>query len=847
MLQLTFKNLLARKLRLVTTGIAVFIGVAFMAGTMVLTDTVTATFDSLFRDVNAGIDVQVRKASSVEAGGMEVRGRVEDDLISTISAVDGVGNAVGFIQGFTQITGTDGEPVGNPGQGAPTFGMSWVDDPDLNPFTLAEGRAPRADNEIVIDRGSAKEGSIELGDTIDVDAAKPAPKMTVVGIAVFGNADSPLGASVTLYTPTAAQAYVGEPGMVDVIGVRAADGVSDEVLRSRIEAVLTDDYEAQTGAEVTEENQNQMASNLSFFSTFMLTFALIALFVGSFIIYNTFSILVAQRMREVALLRAVGASRRQVVGSVIVESIAVGLIAAVLGIAGGIGVAGLLKGLLAAVGFDIPAGGLVLTPGTVIVSLLVGVAVTVAAAIMPARRAARVAPVDALSGNAAEIDDHLGKRIAIGAVVTAAGAALGFFGLFGDTSQAGPLVGLGGVLMFVGIAILGPVVARPVASILGRPLPAIRGVAGTIARENAMRNPRRTSATAAALMIGVALVGFITIFASSAKAAIRDIIGEQFVGDFVVQSGTWGFGGLEPGVAERIAGLPEVEAASGFRFGPAAVDGEGVATGSVDPVAYAKVINLEVRAGSIESLGTDGFAVDQSVADEKGWKVGDVVPVTFAASGEQPLELRAIYEVDEIGPEVMFSTALHDANYTEKFDAEVYVKVASGVSTADAERAIAAAIGDQANADIVDREGYINAQASDINQMLSLIYALLGLAIVIAVLGIANTLALSIHERTRELGVLRAVGMTRSQLRTSVRWESVIIAMFGTTVGLAIGVAFGWAMVQALKDEGFDTLVIPIGPLAIVTMLAAACGVIAAIRPARRAAKLDVLAAIATT
>jgi putative ABC transport system permease protein len=334
MLRLTFKNLLARKLRLVTTGIAVFIGVAFMAGTMVLTDTVTATFDSLFRDVNAGIDVQVRKASSVEAGGMEVRGRVEDDLISTISAVDGVGNAVGFIQGFTQITGTDGEPVGNPGRGAPTFGMSWVDDPDLNPFTLAEGRAPRADNEIVIDRGSAKEGSIELGDTIDVDAAKPAPKMTVVGIAVFGNADSPLGASVTLYTPTAAQAYVGDPGMVDVIGVRAADGISDEVLRSRIDAVLTDDYEAQTGAEVTEENQNQMASNLSFFSTFMLTFALIALFVGSFIIYNTFSILVAQRMREVALLRAVGASRRQVVGSVIVESIAVGLIAAVLGIAG---------------------------------------------------------------------------------------------------------------------------------------------------------------------------------------------------------------------------------------------------------------------------------------------------------------------------------------------------------------------------------------------------------------------------------------------------------------------------------------------------------------------------------
>ncbi|HVM40258.1 MAG TPA: ABC transporter permease, partial [Acidimicrobiia bacterium] len=514
MLSLTLKNLWARKLRLVTTGVAVLIGVAFMAGTLVLTDTVQATFDDLFADVNAGMDVQVRRASTVESDGFEVRGRVDASALPIVESVDGVELAAGAIQGFTQITGTDGKPIGNPGQGAPTFGMSWLDDDDLNPFDVVEGRAPEADNEIVIDRGSAKDGKISVGDVIELDAARPVPPMTVVGIVMFGNADSPGGASFVGYTLEAAQAYVGEPGQYDAIVVRAADGVTQDELRSRIEAALPDGLEARTGAEITAENQSDIREGLSFFSTFMLTFALIALFVGSFIIYNTFSILVAQRTREVALLRAVGASRRQVLQSIVVESLAVGVIASVLGLVAGIGVAGALKALLTAVGIDIPAGGTVLTTGTIVTSLVTGVVVTMVAALMPARRAAKVAPVAALSEAAAETDDHLGKRIALGGVVTAVGSAAGFYGLFLAGSKPQVFVGLGGVVMFIGLAILGPVIARPVASAIGRPLPAFRGMAGTLARENAIRNPRRTSATAAALMIGVALVGFITIFAS---------------------------------------------------------------------------------------------------------------------------------------------------------------------------------------------------------------------------------------------------------------------------------------------------------------------------------------------
>ncbi|HEX7167185.1 MAG TPA: FtsX-like permease family protein [Acidimicrobiales bacterium] len=847
MLAITFKNLRARKLRLLTTGLAVLIGVAFMAGTFVLTDTIQRTFDDLFAGVNAGVDVQVRQASNVEVDGFEARGRLDESVVAQVAAVDGVATAVGLVQGYTQITGKDGEALGNPGRGAPTFGMTWVDDPDLNPFEVVEGRAPQRPGEVVVDRGSAKKGDLAVGDTIALDTAKPIPPMKLVGIVRFGAADSPGGASVVGYTHADAQAYIGEPGKVDAIVVQS-DGVpTDDALRDRILDALPDGLEARTGAEITEEDQNAIGEGLGFFSTFMLSFALVALFVGSFIIYNTFSILVAQRARELALLRAVGASRRQVVGAMLVEALVVGLIASSIGIVVGIGVSGLLKALLAVTGFDIPAGGTVLTPRTVIVSLIVGVSVTMLAALLPARRAARIAPVAALHDVGAEIADHTGRRVVIGAVVAALGTALGSYGLFGSPDNPTAFVGIGGAIMFIGVAILGPAIARPVAGLIGLPLPTVRGVSGTLARENALRNPRRTSATAAALMIGVALISFIAVFASSVKAAIEDIVGEDFTADFVVQSGTFGFGGLEPGIATKISGLPEVGAATGIRFGPARIGGDGEFVAAVEPVAYAEIVELEVLSGSMADLGVDGIAMSKDAIGKRDWKVGDAVPATFPETGETQLVLRAVYEAQEIAPGHLITTAAHDANYPDSFDSEIYVITADGVSADRARSAIEATLTDQSNADLVDRAGYAEAQASSVNPLLALVYVLLLLAVVIAVLGIANTLALSIHERTRELGLLRAVGMTRPQLRSSVRWESMIIAVFGTTMGLAIGIAFAWAMVTSLADEGFEAFKVPGGLLVVVAVIATVCGVLASLLPAYRAARLDVLAAIATT
>jgi putative ABC transport system permease protein len=843
----TFKDLWARKLRLLTTGIAVCIGVAFMAGTMVLTDTITRTFDDLFASVNRGTDVQVRDRATADSEEFASRGRLDEALVAQVAAVDGVALAVGEVFGYAQVVGRDGEPIGDPGRGAPTFGGSWTGDDDLNPFHVVEGRAPQQEDEVVVDAKTAKEGNLTVGSTIRVIGQRPIPPVELTGIVRFGSADSPAGASFAGFTLRAAQQYIGEEGKVDSISVKARPGVSQDELRDRIIDALPRTVEVRTGAQVTEDDQSSIRQGLSFFGTFMLTFALIALFVGSFIIYNTFSILVAQRSRELALLRALGASRRQVVASVLIEAVLAGLAASAAGVVAGIGVARLLKGLLAALGFDLPAGGTVLTPRTVIVSLLTGVVVTTVAALLPARRASRIPPVAAMRDVVEDTGVGLLRRLLIGGVVAGLGTVLGAVGIFAASSA--PMVGVGGVVLFIGIAILGPVIARPVAGLLGRPLPALRGVPGELARENAVRNPRRTSATASALMIGVALVGFITVFAASAKAALREVVSEQFAADLVVQSGTFGFGGIEPSVAPRIAALPEVAAASGLRIGAGKVGGNDAAVAGVDPAQYPQVVDLEVSDGRIEDLGRDGIAVLDDIARREGWEVGSSVRAEFAEGGPQELRVAAVYGRDEFGPDYLIGTETFDASFANVFDTEIYVKKADAASTAAAKAAIRRVLADEGlgGLDVVDRDEYVDAQAGDVDQLLSLIYALLLLAVIIAVMGIANTLALSIHERTHELGLLRAVGMTRRQLRSAVRWEAVIIAVLGTLLGLVIGVAFAAAMVGALADEGFDTLVVPGGQLLVITLIAALCGVVAAIRPARRAARLDVLQAIATT
>jgi putative ABC transport system permease protein len=850
------RGLVARKLRLITTSVAVLLGVAFMAGTLVLTDTIGRTFDELFADVNAGTDAYVRSADSLPGAwqGTVQRARVSADVLAAVGRVPGVRTAEGTVEGYTQLIDKAGKAMGNPNTGAPTLGGNWRSVEQLNPFDLVEGHAPEAGDEVVIDRGSAKSAHFVVGDTVQLLTPAGPGTARVAGIATFGTTDSPAGASYVLFPTARAQELLAEPGMFDGIAVVAADGVTQAEVRDRIAAAVPADVEVLTGAEITAENQQDIKDDLKFFNTFLLAFALIALFVGSFIIYNTFSIIVAQRDRENALLRAIGASRRQVLGAVLLEATAVGLFASLAGLVAGVAVAAGLKALLGATGIDIPAGSLVVSSSTVVVSLVAGLAVSLASALFPARRAAKVPPVAALRDLAIDHSSRSTRRVIAGVVVGGVGAALLVAGLFGSADGAVAKVGLGATMVFLGVAVLGPVLARPLSRFLGAPVPALRGMPGALARENAMRNPKRTSATASALMIGVGLVGFITIFAASTKATINSVTDGLIHSDFIVDSGSFGDGGFNPALTQRLAAIPEVDMATPIGVVPAEINRAGQDVVAIDPATFGAVFRPDIAEGALSALGADGLAVLTRTAEDNGWHVGDTVPVRFAATGQQLFTVRAIFEFAGGNGGVPFATASKGdfvisraaaaTNAPDTTDSKIFVTVADGVGTPQARAALEQATGDYPTADVQDRDQFKTEQSAQINQVLNLIYALLGLAVIIALIGIANTLALSIYERRRELGLLRAVGMTRQQLRATVRWESVIIALLGTGLGLGVGLFFGWALVTALREEGFDTFHVPVGQLAVIAVIGALAGVTAAVLPARKASRLDTLRAI---
>ena len=849
MLRVTIKGLLAHKLRLAATALAVMLGVAFMAGTLVLTDTIARTFDDLFGDVYRDTDAVVRQEAAFTApqGEGDQRGRLDASLVGTVAAVDGVALAEGTIQGYARLVGRDGEPIGNPEMGAPTFGANWSDSPELNPFTISDGTAPRTDAEVVVDKKSADDAGLGVGDTATVLVEGPPQQVRIAGIAKFGEADSPGGASFVLFTTAAAQRLVAEPGRFDSVSVVAEDGVSQRQVADRIARVVPPGVEVVTGDEITEENQDAIKEGLSFFNVFMLVFAVVALLVGSFMIFNTFSITVAQRARENALLRAIGASRRQVLSSVLVEAAIVGVLASLIGLAVGVGVAVGLKALLAGFGIDIPAGGVVFTPRTVVICLVVGVVITLLAALSPARKAGRIPPVAAMREVAVGSSGYGSKlRIVVGVVVLGLGVLSLLGGLFGGGGSALSLVGLGVLLVFFGVSVLGRTIALPLSQLLGAPLPRLRGITGSLARQNAMRNPKRTAATASALMIGVGLVGFITILAASTRASISATIDKVFIGDFTIDSGTFGVGGLDPSLAERINALPEVRAASGLRLGTAEVDGHVEHVQGVDPDTAFDIVDLAPLQGDPADLGRNGIAVFEDVAKDDGLGIGDRIPVRFKDTGLQELTVALIYGENQPVGDYLLGIDAYEANFADQFDTLVVIDQDDRVAAPAALAAIQRVADDFPGAEVKDRTGFKEEQTSFVNQMLGLVYALLALAIVIALLGIGNTLALSILERTRELGLLRSVGMTRSQLRSTVRWESVIIALQGTLLGLVIGVFFGWALVKALSGEGIHKLDIPFGQLVTIVLLAGLAGVVAAIVPARRAARLDVLRAIVT-
>ncbi|HET6663157.1 MAG TPA: FtsX-like permease family protein, partial [Acidimicrobiales bacterium] len=654
----------------------------------------------------------------------------------------------------------------------------------------------------------------------------------------------PGGATFTMFTTEAAQRYVGEVGKFDSISIAGDEGVSQQELVNRLDAVLPDGVEAVTGATVTEENQDAMREGLSFFNTFMLVFALVALLVGGFIIFNTFFITVAQRTRENALLRAIGASRRQVLGAVLLEALGIGLVASAIGLVAGIPLAAGLKALLSAFGFDVPAGGIVLATSSAVIAFSAGVIVTVAAAVSPSRKAAKVPPVAAMRDVAVGSTGYGSKqRIFVGLAILGLGAAALLYGLFGDPGNALAIVGLGVLLVFFGVSALGRTVALPLSRVIGLPLPRLRGIAGRLARQNAMRNPKRTAATASALMVGVGLVSFITIFAASTKASFSNTVDEAFSGDFIATSGQNGAGGVSPEFTARVNELPEIAVAGGVRAGLAEVDGDPQQVLAPNRAVF-DIFDVEPVAGSPDDLDATSIAVFDNVADDKGLSIGDRVPVNFTETGPQKMTVAMIYGDNAAAGDWLLGTDAFAANFPDQKDAQVFMKKADGVSSDDALAAVEGVAADYPGVDVLDQTQYKEEQMGFVDQMLGLVYALLALAIIIALLGIGNTLALSIVERTRELGVLRAVGMTRKQLRSAIRWESVIIAVQGALLGLVIGVFFGWALVTALEDEGLNTFTVPVLSLVVVVVLAALAGVVAAVMPARRAARLDVLRAI---
>jgi putative ABC transport system permease protein len=857
MWRVTLKGLAAHKLRFVLTGIAVILGIAFMTGTLVLTTTINHTFDDLFAEIFEGTDVQVRGIEPVEAvfgPGTAQRQPVSASILEIVRGVDGVAVASpGIDVPYAQLVDRDGDEIGG-GAGPPTFGFSYEENPDLNPFRLEPGsEPPDADDEIVIDRGSADEGDLAVGDRLNVLTQQATKEYTIAGIAKFGTQDSALGASIIQFTLTEAQRINGmTPDEYSNIGVVGEGGVSQDELRDRVERAIADPgIEVVTGKTLTEENQDDVEQFLDIFNRILLVFAAISLLVACFLIYNTFTIIVAQRTREMALLRAIGASTRQVNVSILGESLVVGIVASAVGFGLGILLAVGLKAGLDALDFDIPATGIVVPLIALVAAFVVGIVVTVVSAIVPARKASRVPPVAAIRDVAVERREGFAWRFVIGTVITVGGAALMLFALFSLPENAIAYVGFGAVAIFVGFFVIGPVISRPLSRWIGAPLPGLKGVTGALARENAMRNPRRTAATAAALMIGVALVAFITIFAASAKKSISATLDRELRTDFIVApASAFSPIGVSPAMAEELATLPEVGAVGPVRYNGAEVNGSTEFITAVDTATIDDLLDLGVREGSLRGLTVDGVAVTQEYADDHDLVLGDTLFMRYSDSGTVRAAIQAIYEGSEVGMsgDFVISIEAYDANFLpqQRIDFFVVGKYASGVTASDAAPAIERVLEPYPTVELQDNAEFRATQEQAINQVVNLVYGLLGLAVIIALIGIANTLALSIYERTRELGLLRAVGMSRSQVRSAVRWESVIIAVLGSVLGLAIGLFFGWAAVRAVREEGFTEFAIAPGQLLIVIILIVLVGVLFAMFPARRAARLDILQAIAT-
>ncbi|MBK5110478.1 MAG: ABC transporter permease [Thermoleophilia bacterium] len=846
MLSLNLKNLWARKWRSAMTAIAVILGIALVAGTYVLTDTTTQAFDEIFVKSLEGTDVAITAKSEVDQEDGSTPS-LPAKYLERVRRVSGVELAAGTVFTPGAILDSEGDSTG--GGFSPQFISSTLPE-ELESLDYVEGTVPSGAHQASLDKAAAERSDLGLGDSISLVGTGEAQPFRLVGLTELGGASFG-GTSIAQVTLPVAQQLAGKQGEFDQISVSASPAVSPEELRDRISEVLPKSVRVETGTENAERNADDIREGLSFLTIALLAFAGIALFVGSFVIFNVFSITVAQRTREFGMLRTLGASRRQILRTVLFESFVVGLLGSVAGIFVGLGLAQGLSTILKAVGAELPANSLVVLPRTIIVSLLIGVCITLISSLIPALRSTRVPPIAALSETIAVGGrNRVLLRSILSALLTVVGLALIAEVLINGSSggSAALRMGAGAICVLVAISIFSPQLVRPAASAVGAPLERAGGLTGQLARENSQRNPSRTAVTAAALMIGLALVSFVTVFASGLSSSVDKVIEQNFKGEIVLQS-SGGFLDFPSNAVTVASGVDGVQAASGQRFGMAAVDGENTSVSSIQPATAAEVVTFDWNQGSDQNLTLledDQAIISEGLADSQGVGPGDRIAVQSQRGAEREFEVTAVVAPGtlDLTGELIVTQETIESFFGFDADSSALVKTAPGADVDQVQDRIKDKLEKPfPTVDVLNQQELKDTQQDQINTLLYMIYVLLALAVVVSLVGIVVTLILSIHERTRELGMLRAVGMSRRQIRRMVRYEAVITAVLGAGAGLIIGVLFAFLLGIPLEEDGF-ALSYPIPTLIVILILTALAGVVAAIYPARKASRLDVLEAI---
>ncbi|MCY4086642.1 MAG: ABC transporter permease [Actinomycetia bacterium] len=853
MTRVALRGLLGRKVRAALTALAVVFGVAMISGTFVLTDTIDRAFETLFTEVYEGTDIVITGVQAFETDFSQPP-PFRASLLEEVRALDGVDVAIGGIQDFAQLTDRDGEPIRS--GGAPTFGFGiGGSEPRFNPLVLTSGDWAAGPREVVIDAATAEEHGFGVGDTIGVRARGPVKEFRIVGTARFGNVDSIGGATAAYFDVPTAQRLFEKEGQLDGIQIAIEPGASSAAVIEQIERILPERTQALTGTEQAEDETSTIEEFTSFIQTFLLAFGGIALFVGAFVIFNTLSITVTQRTREFATLRTLGASRRQVLGSVVVEALVIGLLASVVGLFAGLGLAIGLNEVFVAFGVDLPSTDTVLAARTVVVGLIVGTAVTVIAGIVPAVRATRVPPISAVREGAVLPKGRLARLApVVAAAVAIVGLALILLAMFAGglgTTEILVLIGVGVVALFIGIALVSAKLVEPLAHAVGWIFVRVGGTSGRLARQNATRNPARTAATAGALMIGLALVTFVAVLASGLTRSIGDAIDDQLATDFVAVSET-GFTPFEPGLDRVLRGRSDVLSVSPVRgenvMAELGAGAEAQLTG-VDPESIPDVYRFEWVDGTDETvrrLARDEAILESEFATDHGLSVGDALRIQSPSGRFVQVAVRGIHRAPpfwQMLGDLSVPTDLFDEIIDNPRNLYTFIRAEGGASGSTAAALTDVVESSFPGIELESQAGFIERNEDQIGRFVLLLYVLLALSVIVSLFGIINTLVLSVFERTRELGMLRAIGMTRRQARRMIRHESIITALIGASIGMPLGIVLAAIVTTRLSSEGLS-FVVPWPTLVVFVAASVLAGIVAAVVPARRAARLNVLNAL---